>query len=248
MSVHTKAVPLHRQIYYAPIGRFTSVDPLAEQTPWLSPYAYAGNNFSNCIDWMGLSGIMSGLHYTELDNDGVVIVHIDNGDNSVYINGEKIGTELDDEEYIVGWRAFFKHDRLGVIMIYNYATGNYIRPSTPWEKRVEIWLRAKNVDELEKNLLKYEQGILQEIVLLIPILSQYNDMSVLIYGKDVYGKKKDTKDKENALISLIIGGFARYIPIKQVADDMGDLISILSIGNTIGSIQENYETNSQSNH
>lgn len=67
-------------------------------------------------------------------------------------------------------------------------------------------------------------------------------------GKDVYGRKKDTKDKENALISLIIGGIARYIPIKQVADDMGDLISILSIGNTIGSIQENYETNSQSNH
>jgi hypothetical protein len=64
----------------------------------------------------------------------------------------------------------------------------------------------------------------------------------------VYGRKKDTKDKEIALISLIIGGIARYIPIKQVADDIGDLISFLSIGNTIGSIQENHETISQSNH
>ena len=27
--------------YYAPIGRFTSVDPLTEQTPWQSPYIYA---------------------------------------------------------------------------------------------------------------------------------------------------------------------------------------------------------------
>lgn len=42
--------------YYAPIGRFTSIDPLAEQTPWQSPYAYAGNDFINLIDWMGLGG------------------------------------------------------------------------------------------------------------------------------------------------------------------------------------------------
>ena len=41
--------------YYATIGRFTSIDPLAEQTPWQSPYVYAGNNFINRIDWMGLS-------------------------------------------------------------------------------------------------------------------------------------------------------------------------------------------------
>lgn len=41
--------------YYPTIGRFTSVDPLAEQTPWQSPYVYAGNRFVNAIDWMGLS-------------------------------------------------------------------------------------------------------------------------------------------------------------------------------------------------
>lgn len=43
--------------YYAAIGRFTSIDPLAEQTPWLSPYSYAGNRFVNAIDWMGLGGM-----------------------------------------------------------------------------------------------------------------------------------------------------------------------------------------------
>ena len=40
--------------YYATIGRFTSMDPLAEKTPWQSPYVYAGNNFINSTDWMGL--------------------------------------------------------------------------------------------------------------------------------------------------------------------------------------------------
>ena len=40
--------------YYAAIGRFTTMDPLAEMTPWKSPYSYAGNNFVNKIDYMGL--------------------------------------------------------------------------------------------------------------------------------------------------------------------------------------------------
>lgn len=43
--------------YYAPTGRFTSIDPLAESTPWQSPYAYANNNFINAVDWMGLDAI-----------------------------------------------------------------------------------------------------------------------------------------------------------------------------------------------
>ena len=51
--------------YYAPIGRFTTIDPLAEQTPWQSPYAYAGNNFVNYIDWMGLGA------YTTSDPDKI---------------------------------------------------------------------------------------------------------------------------------------------------------------------------------
>ena len=40
--------------YYAAIGRFMTMDPLAEMTPWKSPYSYAGNNFVNKIDYMGL--------------------------------------------------------------------------------------------------------------------------------------------------------------------------------------------------
>ena len=42
--------------YYATIGRFTSIDPLCERTPWQSPYTYANNNWINQIDILGLAG------------------------------------------------------------------------------------------------------------------------------------------------------------------------------------------------
>ena len=32
--------------YYAAVARFTSIDPLAENTPWQSPYSYASNQVS----------------------------------------------------------------------------------------------------------------------------------------------------------------------------------------------------------
>lgn len=61
--------------YYATIGRFTSIDPLAEQTPWQSPYVYANNNFINKIDYMGLSGDDSFAH--------------DNSD--IFVDGDRYG-------------------------------------------------------------------------------------------------------------------------------------------------------------
>ena len=43
--------------YYATVGRFTSIDPLSERTPWQSPYTYANNNWINLIDHAGLFGM-----------------------------------------------------------------------------------------------------------------------------------------------------------------------------------------------
>ena len=59
--------------YYATIGRFTSIDPLAEQTPWQSPYVYANNNFVNNIDYWGLAAGVSGSGgvYTTSDPDKI---------------------------------------------------------------------------------------------------------------------------------------------------------------------------------
>ena len=106
--------------YYATIGRFTSIDPLCEQTPWQSPYVYANNNWVNNIDWMGMSGVSfrpETLNLTILNSNYEVIWHDDNGNSGVYVleEGEKfdkdhidwsklnwIGIELPFVSYIQG--------------------------------------------------------------------------------------------------------------------------------------------------
>ena len=82
--------------YYATIGRFTSIDPLCEQTPWQSPYVYANNNWVNNIDWMGMSADgfqQGGLNFTVVDSNYEVVYHVDNGNHGVYILDE--GEEFD---------------------------------------------------------------------------------------------------------------------------------------------------------
>ena len=87
--------------YYATIGRFTSIDPLAERTPWQSPYVYANNNFINNIDYWGLSamGSTTGFHTNILqvttlnwmarDKDGNVVGWGDDEDDfHVYLVDE----------------------------------------------------------------------------------------------------------------------------------------------------------------
>ena len=100
--------------YYSPIGRFTSIDPLAEQTPWMSPYAYAGNNFINAIDWMGLGGLTSGYTssygWMAQDAEGNVVGWgEDNNDWRVYEvdkywNGTYAG--LEGHSQFLGWEIF----------------------------------------------------------------------------------------------------------------------------------------------
>ena len=74
--------------YYAPIGRFTSIDPLAEQTPWQSPYSYAENRFVNAIDWMGLSGMTTFTvpQCIVTDISGCIIGGVNDGDENIYID------------------------------------------------------------------------------------------------------------------------------------------------------------------
>ena len=77
--------------YYAPIGRFTSVDPLTEQTPWQSPYTYANNNPINNIDLMGLSGMNSMtnknvLQYIVIGPAGEYLGGVNNDDRGIYLD------------------------------------------------------------------------------------------------------------------------------------------------------------------
>lgn len=55
--------------FYDPaIGRFPSLDPLADEFENLSPYNYASNNPVTCIDLWGLQGVPAGKPYDEDGN------------------------------------------------------------------------------------------------------------------------------------------------------------------------------------
>lgn len=103
--------------YYAPIGRFTTIDPLAEQTPWQSPYAYAGNNFINAIDWMGLGGMTGFSHDYNLivvnEDYDILYIDMDHWDQGVY---------MCDEE---GWEFTTYWDILQFELIGSHGGGNY---------------------------------------------------------------------------------------------------------------------------
>ena len=75
--------------YYATIGRFTSIDPLCEQTPWQSPYVYANNNWVNNIDWMGMSADgfhVPTLNWVAVDEQGKVLGYdMQHPDQYVYL-------------------------------------------------------------------------------------------------------------------------------------------------------------------
>ena len=121
--------------YYATIGRFTSMDPLCEQTPWQSPYAYAGNNFVNCIDYMGLMGMHTRVcNLTAVNSEGVVVAHIHNGDMRVIqvdddwekgdpIVGLLMGWELPGVCYVEGMRCDFLCNGGGSIFSGEFGTG-----------------------------------------------------------------------------------------------------------------------------
>ena len=170
---------------------------------------------------MGLSGMMSGMmsgrHYTELNNGGIVINHVDNGDNSVMLNGIKIGTELDWEHYIVGFRVFFKDKNGFIYMYYDFERVIRVTQHAPIEERVAKWLKAKNVDEIEKILLKYSQPVITEAVLCWLIVSQINSIKILATGENIYGQQADgVVDYAFAIIGLVSSNVKELVPIKDV--------------------------------
>ncbi len=170
--------------YYATTGRFTSVDPLAEQTPWQSPYTYANNNPINNIDWMGLSGMMSGYTSTygwmAQDKDGnVVDWGEDNDDWHVYeVDDDWDGTYegLQGHSCIIGWEIFDKYGKkqnyvvgkpayyLGSITKVEYVLGHvYVIGSTALmrgKKTVD-----KEIDDTVSAMWHYFVGFGHEIAL-----------------------------------------------------------------------------------
>ena len=96
--------------YYATIGRFTSIDPLCEQTPWQSPYVYANNNWVNNIDWMGMSADgfhIPTLNWVAVDEDGNVQgFDLFSDDKHVYLVDDSWDGTYEDlsPDDIIGWQ------------------------------------------------------------------------------------------------------------------------------------------------
>ena len=93
--------------YNATIGRFVTIDPLAEGNLNVSPYAYANNNFVNKTDWMGLtSSVPYKQEYVAVDKEGRVIGYdVNSEDHHVYrVDENGDGTHESLQKYpIIGW-------------------------------------------------------------------------------------------------------------------------------------------------
>ena len=171
--------------YYASIARFTSIDPLCERTPWQSPYCYASNNFTGEIDWMGLYGIggfMSkegGYQLVLINRSGIVIYAdltspnqnvylVDNdewdGDEASLIKYRILGSEIQNELYIVGQTCNFRMLNGEVVnsrhfmQIYNHI--NQIFPNLP-SSDIEKLLNEVNFDYM---LDPMNGGLLNSII------------------------------------------------------------------------------------
>ena len=278
------------------------MDPLCEQTPWQSPYAYAANNFINSIDYMGLKpvpaiinleGEMSrhemylfeerqaawstgGTNYeneddwyfygvgsaygflgtgicqlTVLDDYGRVLIHIDDPNNrNVYWYHDYtltlLGTELDGESYIFGTRPYFMSKNGGIICYYYISKDEEKKwsvigyRSDSFDRRMEKRLQAIGFGDHEQKFLEYAQPIVQNLALLTPILSQYNDARILIKGENIYGKSASSLDKEFAIISLITFGASKIFPIKEVVEGFKSISTISGVSSCTNSIKEDY--------
>ena len=91
-------------------GRFDNMDPLCELAYHSSPYAISANNPVNNIDVLGLTPMGSWeqrqLNYTEVDKNGKITKHEENGDYRIYEVDEKgrktcIGVEMPNMKYVV---------------------------------------------------------------------------------------------------------------------------------------------------
>ncbi len=96
--------------------------------------------------------------------------------------------------FITGYRVYFRHRSGGIKMFYNYAKGISVYRDTPFDERFGRWLRAQNVEKWEEELLEKERSFIQGVVLVIPILAQYNDIKTLTTGENIYGTEADDLD------------------------------------------------------
>jgi len=132
------------------LGRWLSVDPLASNFPWQSPYTSMDNNPIYLVDPTGM-----GTESTHTDKNGKVIAVYDDGDNGVYKHNDvskwngkstlgKTGdgiAKMGETQY---WDEFSKHNSKGEIL--GDKNGNFGNP----EAHINF---DKNVDGLVTSIV-----------------------------------------------------------------------------------------------
>jgi len=125
--------------YYPTIGRFTSVDPLAEKYPSISPYAYCANNPIICID-----------------PDGMDIVVITNGGKRLFSlnDGNKVITTLTARQIYNRGIQWFESSADNYMPLISKAEGL----STFSELKHFSWNEVAEFAETDRWMLSYRSG------------------------------------------------------------------------------------------
>ncbi len=153
--------------YYTTIGRFTSMDPLAEQTPWQSPYSYAGNRFVNAIDWMGLSGLTtSTCHWIAVDENDIIIDYdLLSPDKGVYLvdDDQWDGTYWDLLRYKLIGRQYddFSYQK-GSYAKYDISGNGYF--NNTWNRFVPYGIRPREHPLLIRDILNSDEILIYDIL------------------------------------------------------------------------------------
>jgi len=196
--------------YYATIGRFTSIDPLTERTPWQSPYAYANNNWVNLIDYMGLAGSDAYTTSDQAKISKLLEYMADGGDLQSYDFNEEGWEEGMDLDWWFNegiWLLLNGKDsnQDGVIVYINgdgfaseiSVTGNRINKNSIQDKakniELEAFLVVLNIGSKESAL--FREMRIGDIAMYIAILQLFNDIAdIHNNGPNVQNMFSITKD------------------------------------------------------
>jgi hypothetical protein len=118
----------------------------------------------------------------------------------------------------------------------------------PWAEKVRQKLRGLNVDVIGEDIEDAIQPLVLEVVSWIPIVSQYNDILIVIKGENIYRQKSDDLDTKLAIVSLITFWGDKIIPVREIKYAAEHLKRGASAMSTTHSLQKSYETKSQENH
>lgn len=214
--------------YYATIGRFTSIDPLCEQTPWQSPYVYANNNWVNNIDWMGMSADV----YTSVDPEQIakLLAFLSNGNSLDDYDFEGEGWDVTED-----WTFDESEGKLNIYV--NHISGEivpglggYIIPDA------YVMVLSYYIEDLRKGHQLEESDVLSIIGLTNDIVENYRCNDLYWIGKNGklyfwymahkqggYAYSRKVVEKSMETIKKVTKPIGRVIAVVSIIEEGGDI-------------------------